>query len=46
MVEMEACEQFMNANDIAPMMICSVCFDVKYIPENVFSFSGVCLQIR
>jgi len=46
MVEMKACEQFMNTNDIAPMMICFVCFDVKYFSENVFSFSEVCLQVK
>ena len=24
----------------------SICFEVKYIPKNVFQFSGVCLQIK
>ena len=24
----------------------SVCFEVKYYPENVFPFSGVCLHIK
>ena len=46
MVEMEACGQFMNTNNIAPMMTCSVCFNVNYFLENVFSFSEVCLQIK